>query len=269
MFRYTIPPVFESIVQILFLDGDRIISSGSGFFFCDYLVTCHHVFHGPENTEVVIRFRDSDPKDLRSGLVCSYPEFFGSIKAGSPRERADYAILDIERMPRDKIKNVYLPRFIRPESFMQVAVVGFPFGRLRLTSHHCFISEIYESNGVQTLGLEGSVNVGNSGGPVILPQEAAIIGIVSRKESGLSGRFDLLRRDIARIIKEWKKAESVGQFGGMEWLQQHCVQQQEQLQQLCDELLRSSNTGIASAVGIEHLLSEDFIREREHLWQPR
>jgi hypothetical protein len=110
MFDDIVPPLIPKTVQILFLDGDRIRASGTAFFFCNYLITCHHVYWGPKNTGVVIRFSDANP-------------------------------------------------------------------------------------------------------------------------------------DVSKLLN-----------------------QQEQLQQICDEILRSSNTGMASAVTIQHLLREPVIREREHLW---
>src|SRR5438477_4988942 len=103
MFTEIVPPLIPKTVQILFLDGDRIRASGTGFFFCNYIVTCHHVYWGPEDTEVVIRLSDAKPDELRDGVRLSYPGFIETIVKSSPKNEFDYAILDIPGIPKERV----------------------------------------------------------------------------------------------------------------------------------------------------------------------
>ena len=263
MFDDIVPPLIPKTVQILFLDGDRIRASGTAFFFCNYLITCHHVYWGPKNTEVVIRFCDANPDDLRDGVNVSYPDFIEAIVKSSPEKEFDYAILDLRQIPKERVNNFTVPVREPPSLYDPVAVIGYPFSRLRPVAHHCYVSSFFKSGPAQLMQLEGSINFGNSGGPVVALREQAVIGYVSTKEAGFTDKFWSLRESIGQNIGDLRQLQECAKDKQMV---SKLLNQQEQLQQICDEMLRSSNTGIASAVRIQHLLREPVIREREHLW---
>src|SRR5437879_5820364 len=101
MFGEIVPTLIPKTVQIVFLDGNRTVSSGTGFFFCNYVVTCHHVYWGPENTEAIIRFHDASPDDPRDGVRLSYRDLLETIVGSSSRDNFDYAVLNIPAIPKD------------------------------------------------------------------------------------------------------------------------------------------------------------------------
>src|SRR5207249_3703594 len=125
-------------------------------------------------------------------------------------------------------------------------------------------SKFFKSGPAYLMQLEGSINVGNSGGPVVALREQAVIGFVSSKEAGFTEKFWSLRKTIRQNIEELRQLQECTKD---KQIILKLLNQQEQLQQICDEMLRSSNTGIGSAVKIHHLLEEPVIREREKFWR--
>jgi hypothetical protein len=105
------------------------------------------------------------------------------------------------------------------------------------------------------------VNAANSGGPLILPETGEVIGIVTRKATGLSNMFDILRDSLRRNLQELTRLRSGGgsiSIGGVDPVQAAEVTQ-SQLLILLDQIERSANVGIGYAFSAKHLLEDALL----------
>jgi S1-C subfamily serine protease len=79
-------------------------------------------------------------------------------------------------------------------------LLGFSLEHDNLTCHQGIISSFYRSGLDEVIQIDGSVNAGNSGGPLIDPETGVAFGIVTRKATGLSQLFAHLRQSIEANI---------------------------------------------------------------------
>jgi hypothetical protein len=105
--------------------------------------------------------------------------------------------------------------------------------------------------------IDASVNVGNSGGPLIDPINGNVLGVVSRKVTGLTAAFDALRTALQTNISLLEhSAEGISiNWGGYDPLDGALVGQQ-QILNLLDEIERQANVGTGYAVSSDHLLAD-------------
>jgi hypothetical protein len=121
------------------------------------------------------------------------------------------------------------------------------------------ISSFYTQNGVEVIQLDASVNPSNSGGPLLDAASGRVIGIVTRKGTGLTRAFDelerLLTQNISRIRGLIAPEAAAPRLSGIS-LGNTALDSQTQLLQLAKEIKRSANVGIGYAFAIDHLLMD-------------
>jgi len=94
------------------------------------------------------------------------------------------------------------------EPAQKLACVLSIFAYKYISSHRGFISSFYKSNNVDKIQLDASVNSGSSGSPLIDPNTSKVIGIITRKETGLSHDFNKVRETLGNtgtILEEYKQ----------------------------------------------------------------
>jgi S1-C subfamily serine protease len=123
------------------------------------------------------------------------------------------------------------------------------------------ISSFYTSGIAKIIQLDASVNAGNSGGPLIDPNAGAVIGMVTRKATGLSQLFHQLRGSIKNNIAVAEAAAAGGgiSIGGIDPVRA-LIASQNQMMMTMDEIERQANVGIGYAFSAEHLLEEICMR---------
>lgn len=237
------------ICQLVYEAPDgRTRSTGTGFLFKGRLVTCSHVAHGATTDgKVRIKFGAFGSSEI----ILRVEEMAARLIAHSPRDKKDLAVYDASFFSKAGELSFEVPQVRPVRVFDEVAVLGYPFGDPELTGHHARIARIWQSDGVEMMQLEGSINVGNSGGPVLTLQEGTVIGVVVRKQPGLSSAFEQMRLS---MIDEMKDLSSQEWEGTPKSLRDSLVRTQNAIVVLSDELLRSSNTGIAYAVSVMELM---------------
>lgn len=259
MFSQAYDWVSLSTVLITYEKDGISSGAGTGFFLRGLLVTNSHVLHAPNGRDV----RFTSPTANES-FVTSDKVFYESCIGASEREKFDFAFFDPAFLPKawqTTFGRLWTPHMRAPQVGDEVGIIGYPFGKPRPTGHRCWITAIYRSNYARVLQLEGSINVANSGGPLFSTHEKAIIGIVTRKESGLSDRFGLLQESLRNRL------ETLGDNGALGETTNPAVGKaladlNRDLLQIAHELERSSNTGIGYAFSIEHLLEDDRFHAR-------
>lgn len=175
-FTKIIPQVENSIAKIVALNlkTKQRDGSGTGFLFekSNIVITCNHVVINPDYA-YVLKFPDS--------------EEYITAKVLLRDEEHDLALLGTEDSERKPLK------IFRGEvkEGLQVIFSGYPLNMDTLTTHQGIISSISkEATGATTYLIDGTVNPGNSGCP-LMSKDGQVIGVVNayRRE-----RRDILDR---------------------------------------------------------------------------
>lgn len=252
--------VRSGLVHIVFLDDrDTAVASGTGFLSNGYLITNNHVFAGPPNTRVLLR-REGQQKS--EAATISRKDLAARLVTGSDRNSYDFAVLRAPEIIGEGVHQFTLRSPAEKKIGEPVALIGFPLEHQNVTCHAGIISSFYESGVAQIVQIDASVNAGNSGGPLIDPETGEVLGIVTRKGTGLTKLFDHLRTSIANNIKLIESSAS-GIFinmGGYDPLR-GAIAGQQQIYRLLDEIERQANVGIGYAISSAHLLAEPSIQE--------
>jgi serine protease Do len=176
-FSAVVSKVSPSIAKIYCLNSDgAVIGTGSGFLYLKkgIMVTCDHVVEGSHS------------------LMCKFPgeETFYSAKIAIKDPEHDLAILKIEvdREPLAALSNESLNSI---SAGMPVLFSGYPLNLQALTTHQGILSAVtVDAVGVTTYIIDGTVNSGNSGCP-LMNKDGEILGVVNAKRRE---RSDLLNK---------------------------------------------------------------------------
>lgn len=253
-----IQKVRSGVCKIEFYIDDEIVNSGSGFIYNNKLVTNSHVFHPEgyifrEDTNLVIIFGDGRSLQLQIKDL--------ELVIGSSEEYSDYAIYDFDYLskPNNNLFNFELDSYDSVREGDEVILLGFPFESKYLTTHFGRISALYTDKEIKKIQIDASVNQGNSGGPLIHLATQKVIGIVTRKNSGLANDFDALLRAISAnisLLENLQRNGSVRMNGIDLWASFKSTQ--SQMLVISKNIKRSANTGIGYAFSCEKLMQEDI-----------
>lgn len=247
-----IAQVRSGIAQVA-LERDRhVLGHGSAFLVERGLLTNSHVIRPPESIDtVVIRFEDSDEPIRLLPEAC-----YDSIIVESSERDRDYALLDFSE---PEIENRHCFEFGNLSDVSigeQVLFLGFPFGMPQLTAHMGHISSIHERQSRTIIQIDGSVNGGNSGGPLVDLKSGNVVGIVTRAVTGIvEQEFDNLimtLRNNQRLLSQtrsWMSISGVDPVAGLK-------ASQAAMEQIARNLKRSAN------VGIGYAFCSDYVRDQ-------
>jgi len=167
--------VKNSIAFIAAFDEKNLLmGTGSGFIFSQkgILVTCNHVVKNA--SYLLLKFSDSDD--------------FINAKIVLRDEEHDLALLKFDDTVREPLKCADLSSI---EEGMPVIFSGYPFSTQNLTTHQGIISAIIkDTTGITSYLIDGTVNSGNSGCP-LMNISGEVIGVVNAKRRQ---RNDLLEK---------------------------------------------------------------------------
>lgn len=170
--------VKSSIAFIAVFDAEnKLLSTGSGFVFSkdDILVTRDHIVK--HASTIVLKFPDS-------------PDLITGAKVVIRDEEHDLALLtlgDHRRVPLQPADTATI------KEGMPVVFSGYPFSIQVLTTHQGILSAIaVDPTGIAIYLIDGSVNSGNSGCP-LMDTEGRVIGVINamrREHQDLLERVD-------------------------------------------------------------------------------
>ena len=190
----TIEKSKESIVSIVFkLDDEKFIFAGTGFFVSadGYIITCEHVIRDlatihiilPENLSNTtqlgyIKIREIPQPNLPVFKISNKDNFIPVTLIDSSRQY-DWAILKANLNKRHFLT---LGDYNTVREGDEALFLGFPFSNTNIITHKAMISYKgnidIEANKVKGVQLDGIVNRGNSGGPLISVESGEVLGIV-------------------------------------------------------------------------------------------
>ena len=145
-------------------------SRGSGFHFLlpEIVITNYHVVDGA----------DTKQAPAIEGVTEAGDRLQLELVAHSPANLHDYAILRV-RSPVPNNRHVLQPRIVTPvPRGTEVLFPGFPHGIAHLLVQRANVSGLVSPD---VFYLDGSINGGNSGGPIIDVSDGRVVGIVTQR----------------------------------------------------------------------------------------
>ena len=255
MYRNLWKKLYKSICSIIFYRDDKRIASGTGFKVGNKLITNNHVIQVPQATDVLLRSVKEDGYTDFASRRMSLTDFQARLLDGMPKNSWDYAILDFNIPEFDTVPSLYLSSQDNFAIGQSVALFGFQFDQPNLSIHTGILSSRFVKAGVKYLQLHVSVNQGNSGGPLIDPKTTEVIGIVTRKMTGLTKQFDKLLesfRENIRVLEQASKKGGMVKISGIDPIDVFKVSQ-TQMAKISVEMKRSANVGVGYAYELEKI----------------
>jgi hypothetical protein len=173
-------------------------SSGSGFSYVSdrLVVTNHHVIE-PHliSGESVVAVTETGVK-LPARLV-TY----------SPKDQADFAVLELQReLPHGR--TVLQPaKGVNTDRGTRVLFAGFPHGVADLLVHEAVISAPLASHAFY---IDGAVNGGNSGGPIVDATTGELVGIVTQRRFMGGSSLEALIPEVTQLSRHCAAIASRG-----------------------------------------------------------
>lgn len=187
--------VEPAVCRIVALDASaNEIGWGSGFLTDHGLITAHHVLPTETYDTAKIEFGGG------LNLVLARADVQSRTSHESLESAWDYRLISVEglEIPSQHIHIVPSPL---PPRGREVLYLGYPFGTTTLTASVGYVSAV-ETDSIDLIRIDGSVNRGNSGGPVIDLTSRSLIGVIIRAETGyLEQQFDQLHTALIANIK--------------------------------------------------------------------
>jgi len=229
------------------------VSSGSGFLSGKRLITNSHVIRFGDFDTVAIRFHDSNTsEDLPDAIRLSKDDFFSMIVKESPEEMEDYAVIRADEPEFSGRYNLELGSHEDVVVGQQIVFLGFPFDSLHLTVHVGYVSSKHKTNGRNIIQIDGSVNGGNSGGPLLAIESGRVAGLVTRKATGLEEQFRVLIEALRKnqvALQQCQGIMSVGPIDPMDAIRAS----QAAMERIARNIERSANVGIGYAYSAEYV----------------
>ena len=167
-------------------------NSGSGFHFQkqDIVVTNFHVVK-PYMYQRMKIFGKTELGNQRELELLAY----------SPENKFDYAILRMKDKLNEK-RVILEPKCITPARGVRVCFSGFPHGINDLLVQTAYVSGPFNRLGFY---MDGSVNGGNSGGPIVDMSDMKVIGIVTKRRFLTPVDLNQLNRDLELIYEHFQQ----------------------------------------------------------------
>lgn len=213
-------------------DGSVKAYAGSGFIVDEtgHILTNDHVIKNPNPRDNIIQFYDGVRIPVNSII--------------SRNTKLDYAILKIDSPPIYQF--LELGEYHDVNEGDDIFFCGYPFGGDNHTSHKGMVSSKFSENGIDIIQLDASINVGNSGGPLICIRNDLVVGIITSKLGGVGEQLE----NLSDFLKRVKSPYSVN------WTlpngQRIRVDPLKTTAELIDLLNRYSNVGIGHAFSVNY-----------------
>ncbi len=246
--------IYKSVFSITLLrDGGRI-ASGTGFKVENKLVTNYHVIQVPAATHIQLLLVNKDSYTEHISKIIPLDEFLTKLTGSMPVESWDYAIFNIDWPEFTSIPSLNLCVKDEFNIGQPIALFGYQFGQPNLSMHSGILASRFMSAKIKYLQLDASINQGNSGGPLVDPNTSEIIGIVTRKMTGLTKQFDELLKSFEQNIQTLGQASRGGriQMFGIDPIEGMKISQ-TQMAKISLEIKNSANVGIGFAYELEEV----------------
>lgn len=241
----------SGVAQISLERGRNTLTAGTAFIVEGGLVTNSHVLREIDFDVAVIRFDDIE---YANGIRLARETCIAAIEHESPREEHDVIFL---RLNEPEFEGRHVFEFGDSNHLRvgdETAFLGYPFQMPNLTCHVGIVSSLHRSGPVDVIQVDGSVNGGNSGGPLLELTGGRVVGIITRAEAGfLADQFDQLIGALRLNVELLQQNASVhAVIAGID-IRESLRASQTAMLQIAVNLRRSANVGIGYAFSANYL----------------
>ncbi len=242
-----ISEVRSGVAEIAVERERQVLGNGTGFLTEKGLVTNSHVIRPPGQIDAFrIRF-----EDLEHPIRLLSSDLYKAIVAESPESESDYAFIGLTEPEFEGRHRFKLGKSDEISIGENILFLGYPFGMPQLTAHMGYVSSMHEQQGREIIQIDGSVNGGNSGGPLLSLETGDVVGIITRAVTGIvEQEFNNLITALQNNVQVLSRAKSIMKIGGIDPIEGIKVSQIA-MEQIARNLTRSANVGIGYAFSID------------------
>lgn len=231
------------------------IDTLSGFKVNQSLVTTDYAFYIPKAKKVEISFVDEDANTVVASMKIPYQEFINDLRIGVFDNHTGYSIFKLDFPDFRDIPSLKLSERRKFQIGHGVAMLAFSSSCLNLSLRSGIISSFFTTQeGNRFFQFDGLSCLGNSGGPIIDPENMQVIGIVSRRNTPASRSYKQLVDIITANIDELSKIQGVVKYGDVDPIQV-LIANQNQVKQLANNIFRYAAFGTTQVVMLDQILS--------------
>ncbi len=231
------------------------IDTLSGFKVNQSLVTTDFAFYIPKAKKVEISFVDEDANTVVASMRIPYHEFINELKIGVFDNQTGYSIFKLDFPDFREIPGLKLSERRNFQIGSEVAMLAYSSNCPNLSLRSGIISSFFTNSiGNRFFQFDGLSCLGNSGGPIIDPENMQVIGIVSRRNTPASHSYKQLVDIISTNIDELSKIQGVVKYGNVDPIQV-LIANQNQVKQLAHNLYRYTALGTTHVVMLDQILS--------------
>jgi len=231
------------------------IDTLTGFKVNQSLVTTDYAFYIPKAKKVEISFVDDDANTVVASMKIPYHEFINDLRIGVFDNQTGYSIFNLDFPDFREIPSLTLSERRKFHIGHQVALLAYSTSCPNLSMRTGIISSFFTSpEGNRFFQFDGLTCLGNSGGPVIDPDNMQVIGIVSRRNTPASRSYKQLVDIITSNIDELSKMQGIVKYGDVDPIQV-LIANQNQVKQLANNIYRYAAFGTTQVVMLDQILS--------------
>ena len=250
-----ITKVQSGLAQLYIRIGNEVHSVGTGFLVKGGLVTNSHVIRpGVTFDALLVRLEGMSISRIENFIQILSNDLSDHIVAAEATEKGkDFAYL---RLNDKQFESRHIFELSTASEILvgeQILFMGYPFGMNHLTAHTGYISSKHVHGDIQIMQIDGSVNGGNSGGPLLDLRNGFVVGIVTRAVTGIiESQFDALLVALKNNQKALEGAKGRAFLSGIDPLDAVRASMAA-MEKIAIDLRRSANVGIGYAYSAEYV----------------
>jgi hypothetical protein len=242
----------SSVCSIDFISnaGTKIISF-TGFKVKDFLITDDIVDKFAKPAEVVLRFTEAGPSG--SAIRMKFRDFINSrVKFGN-RLNPGFIMLEIKLKAFQSIPSLVCSKKIHHGIGHPIAILGYQLDQDNLAIKKGIISSYFtNSDGINTIQVDCTINQGNAGSPLICSETIEVIGVIGHRLTSLARNYQALMRIINTNLKVLKEAEGKINMEDIDPIQV-LIASQNQIKHMASDLFKTSSIRVGYAVELSTL----------------
>ena len=240
----------SGVAQVVLEQSRQRVTAGTAFLVPGGLVTNSHVIRAAEADVIGFRFSQMGNSDL---IRLARNDLFKAVAYESPEDAWDVAFIALEEPEFAGRYRFEFADTVPVEVGQQVVFIGYPFQMTNMTCHVGYVSSLFERSGVSIIQIDGSVNGGNSGGPLLEMTSGRVIGIVTRAHVGfVAEQFDNLIGALRKNVEVISNQRASMSIGGVDPIQAVGASQVAMIE-IAKSLRYSANVGIGYAFSSSHI----------------
>ena len=246
--------VKSGVLQIQLEVNHEKIGNGTALLYGEGIITNSHVIRRYKHDAIVLRFFDSSPKQEIRFIPDTINE---NIIWESTENEFDLIYMRVHE-PEFESRHIFeVENSDNIREGEKMLFIGYPFGMPNITSHIGFVSSIHTKKNIKIIQIDGSVNGGNSGGPLISLNTGKVIGVITKAVTGIiENQFN----ELIKVLKQNQNALKVSINSGISTSIagvnpiQALNSSMVIMEYIAKDLHRSANVGIGYAYSINNVI---------------